>query len=179
MIQQLTTAQAQHYVMDDPVRTHLSAEYRTTDGRQVWALYEDQYAAYDEPSDVPLAVICVAYTNCVPKNETELHWYSTASGTGAVTTNTAVFYTVWSYSRGAGQTIVNRVAEHIRDTRAEVTRWVTLSPLTEMAERFHLKNGARFVERYTTDQTFEYTHLLLEPDKREAPALDSARAAKR
>jgi DICT domain-containing protein len=160
MIQQLTTAQAQQYVVDDPVRGHLSAEYRTTDGRQMWALYEDRYAAYDDPSDQALAIICVAYTNCVPTNETELHWYSTASGTGAVDTDTAVFYTVWSYSQGAGQTIVNRVAEHIRLTRPEVARWVTLSPLTEMAERFHLKNGARFVDRYATAQTFEYTHLL-------------------
>ena len=179
MISQLTTAQAQQYVLDDPVRTHLSAEYRTTEGRQMWALYEDKYAVADEPSDHPLAVICVAYTNAVPKNETELHWYSSASGTGAVDTNTAVFYTVWSYSRGAGQTIVNSVAEKIKHTRPEVTRWVTLSPLTEMAERFHLKNGARFVDRYPTDQTFEYTHRMLEPNKREAPALDSARAAKR
>lgn len=179
MIQQLTTAQAQQYVADDPVRGHLSADYRTTEGRQVWALYEDQYAVAHEPSEQPLAIICVAYTNAVPKNETELHWYSSASGTGAVTTDTAVFYTVWSYSRGAGQTIVNSVAEHIRDTRAEVTRWVTLSPLTRMAERFHLKNGARFVERYPTAQTFDYTHRVLGPDEREAPALDTPEAAKR
>jgi hypothetical protein len=179
MITQLTTAQAQQYVLDDPVRTHLSAEYRTTEGRQMWALYEDKYAVADEPSDHPLAVICVAYTNAVPKNETELHWYSSASGSGAISTTTAVFYTVWSYSRGAGQTIVNRVAEKIKHTRPEVSRWVTLSPLTEMAERFHLKNGAQFVDRYPTDQTFEYTHRLLEPNKREAPALDSATAAKR
>ena len=163
MIKTLTLAQAQQYVQDDPVRKHLSADYRTTQGREMWALYEDKYAVADEPSDVPLAIICVAYTNAVPRNETELHWYSSASGTGAVNTNTAVFYTVWSYSKGAGQTIVNTVAQHIQQTRPEVARWVTLSPLTEMAERFHLKNGARFVERYATDQIFEYTHLMLEP----------------
>ena len=160
MIKTLTTEQAQQYAQDDPVRPHLTADYRTTEGREMWALYEDKYAVAHEPSNDPLAIICVAYTNAVPRNETELHWYSAASGTGAVATNTAVFYTVWSYSRGAGQTIVNTVAEHIQQTRPEVARWVTLSPLTKMAERFHLKNGAQFVERYDTAQTFEYTHLM-------------------
>lgn len=165
MIKKLTLEQAQQYVLDDPVRTHLSAEYRVTQGREMWGLFEDQYAVADEPSDHPLAIICVAYTNSVPRNETELHWYSSASGTGAVDTNTAVFYTVWSYSKGAGQTIVNTVAQRIQQTCPDVKRWVTLSPLTDMAERFHLKNGARFVERYDTDQTFEYTHVMLESDK--------------
>ena len=163
MIKQLTLEQAQKYIKDDPVRPHLSADYRTTQGRQVWALYEDKYAVAHEPSQEPKAIICTAYTNHIPKNETELHWYSAASGEGAVTTDTVVFYTVWSYERGAGRTIVNTVAKHIRDTRAEVERWVTLSPLTQMAEQFHLKNGAQFVDRYPTDQTFEYTHLMKEP----------------
>ena len=165
MIKKLTLEQAQKYTPNDPVRTHLSAEYRTTQGREMWALYEDQYAVADEPSKEPLAVICVAYTNAIPKNETELHWYSSASGTGAVTTDTAVFYTVWSYHRGAGQTIVNTVAKHIQESRPEIARWVTLSPLTDMAERFHLKNGARFVDRYATDQTFEYTHVMRDSEK--------------
>jgi hypothetical protein len=36
------------------------------------------------------------------------------------------------------------------------TRYVTLSPLTAMAERFHLKNGAVLVNRGDTCQNFEY-----------------------
>jgi len=160
MLQQLTLAQAQQYAKDDPVRAHLSAEYRTTAGRQMWGLFEDQYAVADEPSEHPLAIICVAYTNAVPKNELELEWFSSASGTGAVDTTTAVFYTVWSYERGAGQAIVNSVAQRIHQTRPEIDRWVTLSPLTQMAERFHTKNGAVRVAVYEDSQTFEYTHLI-------------------
>ena len=160
MIQLLTSAQAQQYVLDDPVRAHITAEFRTTQGRQVWALYEDQYAVADEPSDHPLAIICVAYTNAIPKNELELDWFSSASGELAVSTDTAVFYTVWSYERGCGTRIVNALAQHIRNTRPEVTRWVTLSPLTDMAKRFHFKNGAVHLAVYDTDQTFEYTHLM-------------------
>ena len=160
MIRLLTLDEVDEYIQGDPVRPHLTAEFRTTVGRQVWGLFEDQYAVAHTPSTQALAVICVAYTNAAPTNEIELDWFSSASGSGAVTTDTAVFYTVWSYSKGAGQTIVNSVAEHIRNTRPEVSRWVTLSPLTTMAERFHLKNGAQFVDRYPTDQTFEYTHLM-------------------
>ena len=162
MIRQLTLDEVDEHIQSDPVRPHLSAEFRTTEGRQVWGLFEDQYAVADEPSAKPLAIICVAYTNAAPTNELELDWFSSASGAGAVTTNTAVFYTVWSYSKGAGQTIVNSVANHIRDTHTEIENWVTLSPLTEMAERFHTKNGARLKSIHDTCQIFEYTHLMRE-----------------
>ena len=157
MIRQLTQAQAEQYIPHDTVRPHITAEYRTTNGREMWALYEDKYAVADEPSQDPLAIICVAYTNGVPTNELELEWFSTASGTGRVDTTTAVFYTVWSYSQGAGQAIVNSVAQRIHQTRPEIDRWVTLSPLTRMAERFHTKNGATLIARGDTCQNFEYS----------------------
>lgn len=76
------------------------------------------------------------------------------------THNTAVFYTVWSYSPGRGAQIVNQLAEHIRDTNTEIVKWVTLSPLTKMAERFHIKNGAEFLASYDVNQTFDYTHIM-------------------
>jgi len=160
MLRQLTTEEVEQYITDDTVRPHLSTEFRISHNREVWALYEDQYAVADEPSDHPLAIICVAYTNAIPKNELELDWFSSASGELAVSTDTAVFYTVWSYERGCGTRIVNALAQHIRNTRPEVTRWVTLSPLTDMAKRFHLKNGAVHLAVYDTDQTFKYSHLM-------------------
>jgi hypothetical protein len=168
MIRLLTLDEVDVYIQGDPVRPHLSAEFRTTNGRQVWGLFEDQYAIAHTPITEPLAVICVAYTNAMPTNEIELDWFSSASGSGAVTTNTVVFYTVWSYSKGAGQIIVNTVAEHIKNTRPEVSRWVTLSPLTTMAERFHIKNGAQLHSVYDTAQIFEYTHLMQAHDSEKA-----------
>tara|TARA_B110000503_G_C7125298_1_gene404318 strand:- start:1156 stop:1659 length:504 start_codon:yes stop_codon:yes gene_type:complete len=164
MIRQLTLDEVEQYIQGDPVRPHLTAEYRTTKGRQVWALFEDQYAIAHVPVTTPLAVICVAYTDAAPKNETELSWFSSASSTGAITTDTAVFYTVWSYSKGSGQRIVNALAAHIQQTRPEIKQWVTLSPLTIMAERFHTKNGARLKSVHDTCQIFEYTHLLRHKD---------------
>ena len=68
-----------------------------------------------------------------------------------------MFYTVWSYEPGAGREIVNTLAAHILNTRKEIERWVTLSPLTVMAERFHTKNGAVLHSVHDTCQVFDYT----------------------
>jgi hypothetical protein len=71
---------------------------------------------------------------------------------------------VWSYGAGAGRQIVNTLAAHILNTRSEIERWVTLSPLTDMAARFHTKNGAQLNSVHDTCQVFEYTHLMLKAE---------------
>ena len=68
---------------------------------------------------------------------------------------------------GAGRQLVNELAQHIRDTNSEIVQWVTLSPLTEMAEQFHTKNGAKLLASYDVNQTFEYTHLMITPEQSE------------
>ena len=45
---------------EDPVRPHITKAERLSDGRQVFVL---------EKKNKILAVICVAYTNKIPKNE--------------------------------------------------------------------------------------------------------------
>jgi hypothetical protein len=59
-----------------------------------------------------------------------------------VNTNTAVFYTIWSYASGAGRRLIEEAQAEIRRDNPEVMTYVTLSPKTEMARKFHLKNGA-------------------------------------
>ena len=142
---------------DDPVRPHISADWRIMCGREVYALYEDQYAQYAPPlEEGKRAVICVGYTNTVPITESQLDWMSSDSWSAEDTTpDTAVFYTVWSYSRGAGREIILEAAKHIKETKG-VTRFVTLSPLTQMAERFHLRNGAVLLNKGDECQNFEY-----------------------
>ena len=124
--------------LDDPVRPHINDDFRTSNGREVYVL---------ETDDKIDAVICVAYTAEVPTNESDLQF---------VGDNCAVFYTVWSYSRGAGREIVNQASSYIKETRPEINRFVTLSPLTDMAKRFHLRNGAKFIARHMDCQNFEY-----------------------
>jgi len=134
---------------DDPVRPKLPADWRIQNGREVYALYDDQYAEQDPVLfDGPRAVICVAFTKGVALTEKELE--------NTEQPDTAMFYTVWSYDKGAGRQIVNEVAKHIKDTRQDIKRFMTLSPLTEMAEKFHLRNGAKFFRKGTLCQNFEY-----------------------
>lgn len=128
-------------VKDDPVRPHIDAKWRTKDGREVYGLYEE--GSFEKLR----AVICVAYTDNVPTCEKDLQQAGT---------NIAVFYTVWSYDRGAGREIVFAVANYIKTHNQNIKRFVTLSPLTEMAEKFHLKNGAKFLKKYVDCQNFEY-----------------------
>jgi hypothetical protein len=143
-------------IKDDPVRPHLDADFRTSSHREVYALYEDKYAEQHFPDNNIKAVICVAYTNEVPKDEHELDLYSQQACQDGQRGNIAVFYTVWSYSKGAGREIVNTVAKQLHnEKRAE--RFITLSPLTDMAERFHLRNGAELLEKHNSCQNFEYT----------------------
>ena len=125
---------------DDPVRPHISKADRLSDGRQVFVLENDDKIA---------AVICVAYTNAIPKDEFELAAYNAFDGT------CAIFYTVWSYEKGAGREIIQKVSDHLTK-RGWIKRFVTLSPLTETAEKFHLRNGAELIYRGKTCQNFEY-----------------------
>ena len=137
-----------HLFNDDPVRPHLTAEFRTSSLREAFALYDD-----DE--EQVQAVICCAYANSVPITESELDYYSQAASAEGTRGRIAVFYTVWSYSRGAGTAMVLAARDWCRDHRG-CERFVTLSPLTDMAEKFHLRNGATLLDRGSECQNFEY-----------------------
>ena len=67
----------------------------------------------------------------------------------------AVFYTIWSYKPGAGARLLQEAAKWIHAEYA-VKSIVTLSPQTEMARRFHLKNGARVRRENLTSVNYEY-----------------------
>jgi hypothetical protein len=155
-LEKLNIEEINKYINDDPVRPHLSADFRSSVNREVYALYEDQYAKHAPVlHEGPRAIVCVAYTNEIPITEMELGLMSRSASQDGQRGNIAVFYTVWSYDRGAGREIVLSVASHVKQ-EYNVDRWITLSPLTEMAERFHIKNGASLLERGNECQNFEY-----------------------
>lgn len=128
-----------HLLKDDPVRPHLDHMWRVADNRMVYVL--------DSGEEKPDAVICTAITDEVPEEEHDLLLPGN---------KVAVFYTVWSYRKGAGTEIVNDTAQHMKETKPALERYVTLSPLTEMARKFHIKNGAKFIHKGATCQNFEY-----------------------
>ena len=67
----------------------------------------------------------------------------------------AVAYTVWSKKKGGGKLIVKEVFKKIKKSN-HLNRLVTLSPLTEMATKFHSKNGAVLLQVNADTQNFEY-----------------------
>jgi len=129
------------YVKDDPVRPEISREFRVGKNRFVSALVEDR----------PRAMVCVNLLDRVPTRVSDLG--------DAENPNTAVFYTIWSYAPGAGAELLRATVEEIRRQFPEITRFVTLSPKTEMARRFHLKNGATVLSDNEESVNYEYAFL--------------------
>ncbi len=136
---------------DDPVRPELSNEFRTSFGRKIYGVkYQGEIHA----------VMCFAFTNNIPKTVEELDLLSKDAflqsahrdqNVGKI----AIAYTVWSKKKGGGKLIVKEVYKMIKKSN-HLNRLVTLSPLTEMARKFHLRNGAVELQVNDETQNFEY-----------------------
>ena len=139
---------------EDPVRPELDNEFRTGYGRKIYGV-EYQGEIY--------AVMCFAYTNIIPKSVDELEKLSTDAFLQSAMRDQsggqiAIAYTVWSKKKGGGKLIVKEVFKKIKKSN-HLNRLVTLSPLTEMATKFHIRNGAKLVQINETTQNFEYKIL--------------------
>ena len=104
--------------------------------------------------------MCFAYTNEIPKTVEELDKFSHDAFLQSTMRDQnvgqiAIAYTVWSKKKGGGKLIVKEVFKKIKDSN-HLNRLVTLSPLTEMATKFHTKNGAKLLQINETTQNFEY-----------------------
>jgi hypothetical protein len=129
----------EHLITGDPVRPHIPFQQRMGNGRNVVVLDIDGEVG---------AVVCTALVNTVPATEEELFEYADPMG------DILIAYTVWSYKKGAGRKIINQLRDSAIDEKC--TRLVTLSPKTEMAERFHISNGAKCISRNESSNNFEY-----------------------
>ena len=138
-------------IKKDPVRPELDNEFRTSYGRKIYGVkYKDEIHA----------VMCFAFTNEIPKSVHELDLFSRDAFLQSATRDQnvwkiAIAYTVWSNRKGGGKLIVKEVFKMIKKSN-HLNRLVTLSPLTEMARNFHLKNGAVEVQVNEETQNFEY-----------------------
>ena len=124
----------------DPVRPSIPYEKRVGPNRDVFVLKEE---------DQVKAITCVSYQDSVPTTEGELFVESEKP-------SVAVFYTIWSYAPGAGRKLIFDSVNHIRNQQGSINRFVTLSPKTEMAKRFHLKNGACIYKENFETVNYEY-----------------------
>jgi hypothetical protein len=131
-----------HILKDDPVRPHLDMDWKLEDGREV-------YAIEDQEINKILSVVCIGFTKGPVITEAELDKIVDDP-------DTAMFYTVWSYSKNTGRDVILEAARLIKKEKPHIKRFVTLSPLTDVAERFHLRNGAVLLEKGDECQNFEY-----------------------
>lgn len=127
-------------IKDDPVRPEIPPEERVGHGRTVFVLMKD---------DLPAAVVCVSFQDFIPTLVSQLI-------PSQQEPQTAIFYTIWSYKPGAGRELIMAVRDWIRGNIPSVNRFVTLSPKTELARRFHLKNGAAVLQENPDTVNYEY-----------------------
>ena len=148
-------------VTEDPVRPELSLEFRQAYGRKI-------YGIRDEEGDIA-AVMCFAFTHGIPKSVEDMDAMSKDAAMQAVHRagvqgSIAIAYTVWAKKKGGGKHMVNEVYKMIKESH-HIDRLITLSPLTDMARKFHLKNGAKEVQVNLTTQNFEYEVELTDWEK--------------
>ena len=128
MLQTITdlTEEILQILRDDPVRPEIPADQRVNSNSRIYLLKDGEKTK---------AVTCVKFLDAIPAAVEEM-----SRATDIATT--AVFYTIWSYAAGAGRDLIVEAQRSIEAEFPGIKTYVTLSPKTEMARRFHLKNGA-------------------------------------
>ena len=127
------------YIKDDHVRPELHCEFRVGKNKFISALIEEK----------PRAIVCVSLHDFVPERVEDL------TADSEVPT-TAIFYTIWSYAPGAASELLFSTVDKIKEQFPSITRFVTLSPKTEMARKFHLRNGAAVFRENLDTVNYEY-----------------------
>lgn len=129
------------FLKEDPVRPHIPHIDRIGDNKDIFVMRDE--------SDNVTAITCVSYQNTIPSSETELFSLTEEP-------DTAVFYTIWSYRQGAGRHLIFESVKYIKENKPNIRRFITLSPKTEMAKKFHLKNGAIVFRENGETVNYEY-----------------------
>lgn len=129
------------FIRDDPVRPEIPIEFRVAQNRFVAAHINDNIEA----------MVCVSLQREIPATVSEL-------GDTDLAPTCAVFYTIWSYQTGAATNLLLDILEEIRLRYPTITRFVTLSPKTKVAHRFHTRNGAEIYRE--NDDTINYEYYV-------------------
>lgn len=135
------------FLIDDPVRPSIPFDARFGKNNRVFYYYDS------EDDTTPKAIVCTACRNYIPTNEDDILQDNDNESTKVLT-----LYTIWSYAAGAGRSLVFELLDYVKSSLSEIERIVTLSPKTDMARRFHMKNGA--VELQENDTTINYEYPI-------------------
>ena len=164
MLNLATSKNIESICSDDPVRPNIPYIWRIESPNKFTYYLDTKFMPFDDAgtriwnkkktfssiihSEID-AVCCVALLDDIPTTEKELMNYKEGKN--------AIFYTVWSKQtsrKGKGREVLNQAMEAI--SKMSVTRYVTLSPKTEMAMKFHLNNGAVLLKENELTFNFEY-----------------------
>ena len=138
-------------INEDPIRPELDVNFRTSYGCKIFGVkYKKEICA----------IMCFGFTNEIPKTIKDFDLMTKDAHLQSAWRNKnvgkiAIAYTVWSKKRGGGKLIVKEAFKKIKRSN-HLNRLVTLSPLTEMARNFHLRNGAKELQVNKETQNFEY-----------------------
>tara|TARA_A100000164_G_C21869743_1_gene754498 strand:+ start:880 stop:1395 length:516 start_codon:yes stop_codon:yes gene_type:complete len=138
-------------INEDPIRPELDVNFRTSYGRKIFGVkYKKEICA----------IMCFGFTNEIPKTIKDFDLMTKDAHLQSAWRNKnvgkiAIAYTVWSKKKGGGKLIVKEAFKKIKRSN-HLNRLVTLSPLTEMARNFHLRNGAKELQVNKETQNFEY-----------------------
>jgi len=126
----------------DPVRSDIHPALKFGYNRSVFTLERD---------DKVVAVCCAALLDYIPIDVEELFYPENIS------MDVAVLYTIWSTNvvPGSASILVSKLLKYLKQVYY-VRRVVTLSPKTEMARKFHLKNGAFIYRENENTINYEY-----------------------
>lgn len=127
-------------IKDDPVRPHIPLSQRVNAAAEIMLL---------RAGDDILAVTCMQWLRDIPESEQDLIDYPKDQAV-------AVFYTIWSYAPGAGAELIEMAADWLKAEYANLKSIVTLSPQTELARRFHTRNGAETYRQNATSVNYCY-----------------------
>lgn len=126
----------------DPVRPHIPLTLRANYNSRMLVLMDDHQNIQ--------SVLCVSFSDRVVTSESDLFTYRGDNPT------VAMLYSIWSVKKGGGAQMIPTAKSWICAAVPGTRRIVTLSPQTEMARRFHLKNGATELQVNEHTVNFEY-----------------------
>ena len=152
-----------YLIEDDPVRLKLFKDNSVR--------FEDPFHVYAEINDETgeiAAVVCTIICKFVPQDEYQIKLVAMGKveqieeqlkereemygELGVVLCP----YSIWSYQRGHGRKLINNLLEVVPVMHPEVDAVITMSPHTETAMKFHLRNGAGIFATNTKCVNYEY-----------------------
>ena len=129
-------------VLDDPVRPEIGVDFRChSPDNLIFVLRADSQV---------VAVLCCGFRSFVPSSVEELLKFEYASAVNAI------FYSVWSYSKGSGRVIISMGREWIKANLSHISGFYTLSPLGETVRNFHLGLGAIEWRKNNSSVNYKY-----------------------